>query len=69
MPCKLGRMFVDFYYEYSPFVASLIAKNKALRVAAQISLLPLVVFSYSMLHFYPIITVVMFALIFMLQIQ
>jgi len=50
---KLGRMFVDLYYEYSPFVANIIGKHKALKVAVRISLRPLVSLSYTMLHFGP----------------
>ena len=59
MPRKIGRVLVDVYYKYSPFVAGLISKHKALKVAVRISLLPLVVFSYSMLHFSPTITTVL----------
>lgn len=56
MPHKLGRKLVDLYYRYSPFVANIIAKRNALKIAVQIHLLPLVVFCYSMVHFGPIIT-------------
>ena len=65
---KLGRKLVDLYYKYSPFVAELIIKHKALKAAVRINLLPLVAFSYSMLHFGPLITVVMLVSIFMLPI-
>jgi len=68
MPCKLGRKLVDFYYKYSPFVANLITKYKVLKVAARFSLLPVIAFSYSMVHFGPIITAVIFVFIFMLPI-
>lgn len=68
MPTKLGRMLVGLYYKYSPFVADLVAKNKALKTAVRLSLLPLVVFSYSMVHFGPIITAVILAFIFVLPI-
>jgi len=64
MPYKFGRFFVDFYYKHSPFVANLVAKHKLLKIPARINLLPLVAFSYSMLHFGPIITAVMFIFIF-----
>ena len=68
MPGKLGRKLVELYYKYSPFFADLIAKHKALKVAIRFSLLPVIVFSYSMVHFGPIITVVLIAVIFMLPI-
>jgi len=57
VPHKLGRILVDFYYKYSPFVADIISKHKVLKAVVQIGLLPLVVFSYSMLNLGPIITV------------
>jgi hypothetical protein len=68
MPSKLGRKLVGIYYKYSPFVAELITKNKALKAAVRINLLPLVAFSYSMLHFGPLITVVLTVFIFILPI-
>jgi uncharacterized delta-60 repeat protein len=68
VPNKLGRGLVNLYYKYSPIAAELIAKNKALRIMVRINLLPLVAFSYSMLHFGPAITAVLLLLIFMLPI-
>ena len=65
---KLGRKLVDLYYKYSPFIANIIAKRKVLKVAVRINLLPLVILSYSMLHFGPIITVIILVFIFMLPI-
>jgi len=56
MPSKFGRRLVECYYRYSPSVADLIAKHKALKVVVRASLLPLVAFSYSLLHLGPIIT-------------
>jgi uncharacterized delta-60 repeat protein len=64
MSNKLGREFVELYYEYSPFVANFIAKHKVLKVIAQINLLPLVVFSYSILYFGSTITAAVFIVIF-----
>jgi len=64
IPSKLGRLLVELYYGYSPHVADFIAKHKSLKVAVRISLLPLVAFSYSLLHFGPIITAVMLLFIF-----
>jgi len=63
MPSKLGSKLVKLYYKYSPFFADLIAKHKVLKVVVRINLLPLIVFSYSMLHFGPVITAVMLAFI------
>jgi len=68
MPIKLGRALVGLYYKYSPFFADLIAKNKALKVAVRLSLLPMIAFSYSMVHFGPIITAVLLIFIFILPI-
>ncbi|MCK4814600.1 hypothetical protein KA005_02425, partial [bacterium] len=64
MPSKFGRLLVECYYRYSPSVADFIAKHKALKVMVRISLLPLVVFSYSLLHLGPIITAVMILSVF-----
>jgi uncharacterized repeat protein (TIGR02543 family) len=68
IPTKVGRAFVNLYYKYSPFVADLIAKHKALKVVVRVSLLPLVAFSYSLLHFGPIMSGVMLAFIFVFTI-
>lgn len=68
MPSKIGRKAVKLYYKYSPFVANLITKHKAWKVAALIILLPLVMFSYSMLHFGPVITAVVCGFIFVIPI-
>jgi len=68
MPSSLGRKFVSLYYKYSPFAANLIAKNKVLKIVVRIYLVPLVAFSFSMLHFGPIIIGIMLAFIFMLSI-
>jgi hypothetical protein len=68
VPNKLGRALVNLYYTYSPIVADLISKNKALRIMVRVNLLPLVAFSYSMLHFGPVITALLLLLIFVLPI-
>jgi len=56
MSNKLGREWVDLYYKYSPFVAKIIAKHKALKILAQIHLWPLVAFCYATVHFKAIVT-------------
>jgi uncharacterized repeat protein (TIGR02543 family)/uncharacterized delta-60 repeat protein len=68
MPSKIGRMMVSLYYKYSPSLANFISKHKVLKVVVQITLLPLVVFSYSMVHFGLIVTVVMLIMTFMIPI-
>ncbi len=68
MPSKLGSKLVKLYYKYSPFFADLIARHKALKFAVRISLIPLVAFSYSMLHFGLVFTTFMFLFIFLLPI-
>jgi uncharacterized repeat protein (TIGR02543 family) len=68
IPTKLGRALVGLYYKYSPSVADWIAKSKVLKVSVRISLLPMIAFSYSMVHFGPIITAVIVVFIFVLPI-
>ena len=68
MPTKPGRTLVYLYYKYSPFVADLIAKQKALKAAVRFNLMPLVVFSYSTVHFGPIISTVLLVFIIVLPI-
>ncbi len=68
MPGKIGRKIVDIYYKYSPFAADFIAKHKALKVAVRINLLPIIVISYSILHFGPTITTALFIFIFMIPV-
>ncbi len=58
MPNKPGRMLVDLYYKYSPLITSIIAKHGVLKIAALIGLLPFVAFSYLMLNFGLILTVI-----------
>jgi hypothetical protein len=60
----LGRKFVDLYYRYSPYFATLIAKNRVMKTVVRIHLLPVVVFSYSMVNIGPILTGIMGFLIF-----
>lgn len=60
-----GWVMVHFYYKFSPSAAAIIAKHKALRVAVRIVLLPLVALSYSLLHFTPLMTATILALIFL----
>ena len=68
MPSKQGRTLVCFYYKYSPFVADLIVKNKALKVLVRMNLMPLIALSYSMVHFGPITTTVLIAVIFIIPV-
>ena len=54
MPRKLGRIFVRFYYKYSPPIADFIGKHEGLKSVVRIVLLPAVAYAYSMLHFGPV---------------
>jgi uncharacterized repeat protein (TIGR02543 family) len=56
MPRKLGRIFVRFYYKYSPPIADFIGKHEGLKSVVRVSLLPVVAFSYSILRFGPVWT-------------
>ena len=64
MRSKFGRWLVECYYKYSPPVASFIANHKVVKVLVRASLLPLVAFSYSLLHLGPISTSAMLLSIF-----
>jgi uncharacterized repeat protein (TIGR02543 family) len=66
MSNKLGRKFVDLYYEYSPFAAGLITRNKPIKVIVRIHLIPIIVLSYSMIHLGPITTGVFIFLVIMI---
>ena len=68
MRSKFGRAMVDLYYKYSPFLTDIIAKNKALKIVVRISLFPMIAFSYSMVHFGPIISTVLLVFIIVLSI-
>ena len=63
MPNKVGRTLVKLYCKYSPSIADMIAKHKALKVIVRNHLVPLVIFSYLVVHFGPAITAVMLAFI------
>lgn len=43
---KIGRVFVNFYYEYSPPVAEYIAKRPYYRMVVRVYLIPLVAFAW-----------------------
>ena len=68
MPRKLGRMLVRIYYRHSPFIANIITKHKALKLVVRVTLLPIIAFSYLMLHLSPITIGIFFAFIFSLSI-
>ena len=68
LSCRLGSMFTDIYYKYSPPIANFITKHDTLKTAVRVGLLPMVAVSYSMLHFGPAITVIGLFLICMLPI-
>lgn len=51
LPHQLGQAFVKAYYRYSPPMADFIAEHDSLRAAVRVGLLPLVGFSYLLIHF------------------
>jgi hypothetical protein len=61
---RVGCTFIKIYYKYSPFVADFITKHKALKAVVRISLLPIVAFSFMMLHLGPAITTILLIFIF-----
>jgi len=50
MTNKFGRGLVKIYYRYSPSIARLIARNKALKITVRVALLPLVGLSFLTVH-------------------
>ena len=50
MPFKIGRVFVNAYYMYSPPVADFIADHDTLRAMVRWSLIPLIGLSWMLLH-------------------
>jgi hypothetical protein len=50
MPSKIGRVFVNAYYRYSPPVADFIADHDTLRAMVRWSLIPLIGLSWMLLH-------------------
>jgi hypothetical protein len=50
MPNSIGRAFVKGYYRYSPPIANFIARHDTLRTMARWSLVPLIAFSWMLLH-------------------
>ncbi|MCJ7580841.1 MAG: hypothetical protein MUP98_09950, partial [Candidatus Aminicenantes bacterium] len=65
MSNRPGRLFVNLYYKYSPRIAELITNHKALRTVVCIWLIPFVAFGYSMVHFGPVKSGIIFAFTFM----
>jgi chitinase len=51
MPNSIGRAFVKAYYRYSPPIANFIARHDVLRAIVRWSLVPLITFSWMLLHF------------------
>lgn len=47
---KLGHVFVDTYYKYSPKAAAFIADHEFLRAVVRVGLMPVVGISYAALH-------------------
>ncbi len=68
MSSKLGSAIINLYYKYSPLAVNIIEKHKPLKFVVRAGLLPFIAFCYSMLHFGPIITAFMLALIFIIMI-
>ena len=66
LPNKVGRELVRIYYKYSPFTAKIISKNKLLKSAVRTNLIPIIVFSYSMVHLGPTVTAIILIFVFML---
>jgi len=65
---KFGRLFVRLYYKYSPYVANIITRSEPLKFIVRIHLVPIIIFSYSMVHLGPIITGVLLFLVIMIPV-
>ena len=63
MRTEFGRSLVKIYYKYSPLAARCVAKHRVLKAVIRFYLLPVVAFSYSMVHFGPVLTAIIFILI------
>jgi hypothetical protein len=50
-----GKVFVDIYYAYSPFIADFITEHETLRAPVRLGLLPIVGLSWAMLNIDPIV--------------
>ncbi|RLC26533.1 MAG: hypothetical protein DRH56_04365, partial [Deltaproteobacteria bacterium] len=53
MPNRLGHAFVEAYYRYSPPIAASIARHDVVRAVVRVGLMPLIGFSYVLLHTSP----------------
>jgi len=62
MSSRSGRKLVSLYYKYSPRIADLITKHNVLRTGVRIWLMPFVAMGYSMVHFGPVKSGIIFAL-------
>jgi hypothetical protein len=60
---KLGRSLIGFYHKHSPRLAAIIARYRVLKFIVRICLFPAVAFSYSVLRFGPVMTVIVFVFI------
>jgi len=59
LPNKIGQELVNLYYKYSPLIADFVSEHKMNKFAIRLYLFPIVVFSYSMVHFGSLPTTVM----------
>ena len=52
---SVGKLFVDIYYAYSPFIADFITEHETLRTPVRLGLLPFVGLSWVMLNIDPVV--------------
>lgn len=64
MSNKIGRILVKIYYTFSPSLANIISRHKALKIFVRIHLVPFVIFSYVLLHISPTAALSMLIFIF-----
>ncbi|MGA7145921.1 MAG: CFI-box-CTERM domain-containing protein, partial [Desulfobacterales bacterium] len=64
MPNIIGRAFVKAYYRYSPPMANFIERHDTLRTMARWSLVPLIAFSWMLLHLGLAVTLLIIGLMF-----
>ena len=65
---RVGRRLIELYYKHSPKMAEFISKHKIIKLSVRHQLLPVIVFSYSMVHLGPFVTAVIIVFLFIVPV-